>query len=145
MKFSHFDSLAIDFLCRISTLFLSNDVNLFIEFGYDEDDATKLRTVLDYLAPLLHGIHSIYIPSGQLAIPIVEHYFSPKLTQVKMLTVDLGYNSANQATTINFCLNWLNSDERDPDEPRFLKVYAYWEDFQQFCNDVQQVIHYKQN
>ena len=118
-EFSHFDSSAIDFLHRINTLFIANDVNLRIRFN---DNMANLRTVLDHLLPLLHGIHSLSFYES--AIPLVQHYFTPKLAQIKMLkiTFNIGPDQTERViqTTINFCLNWLTSG--DPTEPKLLKM-----------------------
>ena len=101
----------------------------------------NLRTILGHLSPLLYGIHSIEF--DHRAIPLVEEHFGQKLTQVKMLTLDLRYDPAAIQTANNFCLNWLISEERESAEPRFLKVYIGTEkNCQQFSMAVRQVTFY---
>ena len=107
-------------------------------------DLAKLRVFLDHLTPLFHGINSLAF--DRRAIPLVEQHFGPKLAQVKLLTLDLSLGADEDATfgpadeqSVNFCLNWLTSEERDPAEPRLLEVYSYPE-VQQFSMAVRQVI-----
>ena len=140
MKFRHFDSRALDFLRLINTLFISNDVNLFFPSTESEDERTTLRTILGHLAPLFHGIHSIWFRAS--AIPLVEQYFGPKLAQVKMISLHFGFgpfDSAAIQTGINFAMNWLTSEERGSDEPKFLKIFIHARNSQQFVKAVQQV------
>ena len=76
-------------------------------------------------------------------IPLVEQYFAPKLTQVKMLTIRFDCKQRDQATIqagINFCLSWLTLEQRDPAEPRILWVrFSCADHLQQFIMAVQQV------
>ena len=97
--------------------------------------------VLDHLSPMIRGIHSLSFE--QDAIPLAEEYFTAKLAQIKLLTIYFGLEQHDQATIrtrINFCMNWLTSEERDPAEPRLLTVYYYCaENLQQFCKAIKQV------
>ena len=88
---------------------MTNDVNFL--FPQLARDLTELRTAFDHLAPLLHGIHSMDF--DQRAIPLVQQFFGPKLAQVKMLSIDFGYDQPTTTpieTDINFCVDWLISD-----------------------------------
>ena len=80
----------------------------------------SLRTILDHLAPLLHGIHSLTI--DQTAVPLLEQYFTPKFDQIKMLSIDFDSNKEQVATKafINFSLNWLTSGGNA--EPKFMSI-----------------------
>ena len=124
------------FLRNISTLF--NDVNLRFKFF---NDLCKLRTIFDHLSPLFHGIHSMAF--SQSAIPLVGQYFAPKLDKIKMLTILFDFEQPDPATlqsSINFCLNWLISEERDSTEPKLLKVWIrIAENIQKFSTAVQRV------
>ena len=139
---SHLDSLALGFLRRINTLF--TNVNLYFNGFEPGGDLANLRTVFDHLLPLVHGIHSLAFE--QTAIPLVEQYFA-QLGQVKTLSIDLDserFNPTAIQPAINFCMNWLTSDERDPTEPRMLVVCIFFENFEQFSMAVRQVL-IKQN
>ena len=99
---------------------------------------TNLRIVFDQLAPLLNGIHSLTF--DQNGIPLIEQYFAQKLAQIKML--DLGidfYSEPFDQATINFCMNWLTSEERESSEPAFLNIYTQREIFYQFCMAIKEV------
>ena len=77
----------------------------------------------------------------QNAIPLVEQYFTPKLAQIKMLS--LGIDDQNPQAGINFAQNWLTLDDdderRDHTEPRLLEVYQESNTLRQISMDVQQV------
>ena len=137
MKFSHFDSSTLVFLRLINALF--NEVNL--RFKFFNEDMTKFRTMLDPLAPMLNGIHSLAFDRS--AIPLVQQHFAPKLAKVKLLTIVFGFAQLDQATlqtSINFCLDWLTSEEQDPAEPRLLRFdICGAEIFQQFSTAIRQV------
>ena len=131
LKFRHIDSDALAFIRQINSLFISNDVNLCLDrhHGYEpRKDLPNLRAVLDHLAPMLNGIQSISIEP--CLIPLVEQYFTAKLPQLKMLTIDFGFGhgltdqqaQASIQTSINFCLNWLTSGQRDT--PKILQMKA---------------------
>ena len=76
----------------------------------------------------------------QSAIPLMEQYFGQELTQVKQIKLHLRYDPTIIQASINFCMNWLTSEERDPAEPRLLKVISGHENDQQICMAVRQVI-----
>ena len=137
----HFDSLALDFLRQISTLFLFTEVNLWFHSG-EEDDLTVYRAILDHLSPLLHGIDSMSF--NQSAIPLVEQYFAQKLAQIKMLHLHFEcFRSATIQTAITFALNWLTSGERNSAEPRLLQFWCTdTNNAQQFLTTIQEVTKY---
>ena len=143
--FSHFDSRTVDFLRRVSALFTGVNLN-FYKFGFEED-LPKLRTILDHLSPLIHGIHSITF--DHLAIPLMEQHFGEKLAHIKVLRFNLDTDveqPAFEATiqaAINYCLNWLTSGERDSTEPKLLELESFepgFGIFQQISAAVQQVV-----
>jgi len=126
-------------------------VNLDFDYFSSLDNLIKLRTIFDHLAPLLHGIHSLAF--YHRAIPLIQQYFTAaKLAHVKLLTLlyidphfddddeDEPFDSAtDNEQTVNFCLNWLTSEERDPAEPKFLEV-DFCSEVQKFSMAVRQVI-----
>ena len=134
--------MAIDFLRRIRTLLISNDVDLNL-ISVGENDLPKVRIVFDHLAPLLHGIHSLAF--DEFAIPLVEQFFGPKLAQIKMLEFRFVFwpgDNDDQATiqaAINFLLNWLTSEGQDGTEPKFLDIYTDWEIFYQLSIAIKEV------
>ena len=113
-----------------------------LRFGFEPDaDLANLRTILVHLCPLLHGIRSMAF--HQSAIPLIEQYFTSKMAQLKMLALNLDSTPADPATlqAINFCMDWLTSEKRDPAEPKFLVVRTRSESFQQFSMAMKQVIY----
>ena len=105
--------------------------------GYD--GLPRLRTVLDHLAPLLHGIQALALQHN--AIPLVEQHFVQQLAQTKQLTIHIEWGDLTTIpTAINFCLDWLTAGGRDPTEPKFLSVFTYQAIFALFIEAIKQVV-----